>query len=113
MERDGEIDFADVAMAFPLRVIMTMLGVPAEDEPLMMRLTQQTLSSQDPEFQAEGGARKAMLQMYDYFKKIINDLRETPNETLASVVANARIDGELLADRDVFGLFQHHCHGWS
>lgn len=102
---DGEIDFADVAMAFPLRVIMTMLGVPAEDEPLMMRLTQQTLSSQDPEFQAEGGARKAMLQMYDYFKKIINDLRETPNETLASVVANARIDGELLADRDVFGYF--------
>jgi cytochrome P450 len=101
----GEIDYVDVAMAFPLRVVMTMLGVPPEDEPMMMRLTQQTLSSQDPEFQTEGGARKAMLQMYDYFKKIIDKLRETPNNTLASVIANARIDGELLADRDVFGYF--------
>ena len=102
---DGEIDFADVAMAFPLRVIMTMLGVPQEDEPLMMRLTQQTLSSQDPEFQAKGGARAAMMEMFAYFKTIIDDLRVTPNDTLASLIANARVDGELLPDRDVFGYF--------
>lgn len=102
---NGEIDFAEVAMAFPLRVIMSMLGVPAEDEPMMMRLTQATLSSQDPEFQGEGGARAAMMEMYTYFKKIIAQLRVTPNDTLASIIANARIDGELLADRDVFGYF--------
>ena len=104
-EADGEIDFADMAMAFPLRVIMTMLGVPQEDEPLMMRLTQQTLSSQDPEFQAKGGARAAMMEMFSYFKDIIDALRITPDDTLASVVANARVDGELLSDRDVFGYF--------
>jgi cytochrome P450 len=102
---DGEIDFAEVAMAFPLRVIMSMLGVPPEDEPLMMRLTQQTLSSQDPEFQAKGGARAAMMEMYAYFKTIIDDLRVTPNDTLASLIANARVNGELLPDRDVFGYF--------
>jgi cytochrome P450 len=102
---EGEIDFAEVAMAFPLRVVMSMLGVPPEDEPMMLRLTQQTLSSQDPEFQTEGGARRAMLEMYDYFKKIIDDLRITPNDTLASVISNARINGELLPDRDVFGYF--------
>lgn len=104
-QSEGEIDFAQVAMAFPLRVVMTMLGVPPADEPMMLRLTQQTLSSQDPEFQKEGGARAAMLQMYSYFQKIIADLRATPNDTLASVISNARIDGELLADRDVFGYF--------
>jgi len=102
---EGEIDFAEVAMAFPLRVIMSMLEVPTEDEPMMMRLTQQTLSSQDPEFQTEGGARRAMLEMYDYFKKIIDRLRANPTDSLASVISNARIDGELLADRDVFGYF--------
>lgn len=104
-QSEGEIDFAQVAMAFPLRVVMTMLGVPPADEPMMLRLTQQTLSSQDPEFQKEGGARAAMLQMYSYFQKIIADLRAAPNDTLASVISNARIDGELLADRDVFGYF--------
>ena len=102
---EGEIDFAEVAMAFPLRVVMSMLGVPPEDEPMMLRLTQQTLSSQDPEFQTEGAARRAMLSMFDYFKQIIEDLRTTPNGTLASVISNARINGELLPDRDVFGYF--------
>ncbi len=101
----GEIDFAEVAMAFPLRVIMSMLGVPAEDEPLMMRLTQATLSSQDPEFQSKGGARAAMLEMYAYFQKMIALRRAEPDDTLASVIANARINGEYLADRDVFGYF--------
>ena len=104
-EADGEIDYADMAMAFPLRVIMTMLGVPQSDEPLMMRLTQQTLSSQDPEFQAKGGARAAMMEMFAYFKAIIDELRVTPNDTLASLIANARVNGELLPDRDVFGYF--------
>ena len=102
---EGEIDFAQVAMAFPLRVVMSMLTVPPEDEPMMLRLTQQTLSSQDPEFQSEGGARRAMLEMYDYFKKLIDELRANPNDSLASVISNARIDGELLPDRDVFGYF--------
>ena len=46
-----------------------------------------------------------MMEMYDYFKKIIDDLRANPNDTLASVIANARINGELLPDRDVFGYF--------
>jgi cytochrome P450 len=105
VQADGEVDFADVAMAFPLRVIMTMLGVPPEDEPLMMRLTQQTLSSQDPEFQAKGGARAAMMEMYAYFKAIIDDLRVTPKDNLASLIANARVGGEFLPDRDVFGYF--------
>ena len=104
-QREGEVDFADVAMAFPLRVIMTMLGVPIEDEPMMMRLTQQTLSSQDPEFQAKGGARAAMMEMNAYFMKMIAELRQTPKDNLASIIANARIKGALLPDRDVFGYF--------
>ena len=102
---EGEINFADVAMPFPLRVVMTMLGVPPEDELMMLRLTQQTLSSQDPEYQKEGGAHAAMQEMHRYFKTIIAELRETPNNTLASVIANARIEGKLLADPDVFGYF--------
>jgi cytochrome P450 len=104
-QKEGEIDFAEVAMAFPLRVVMSMLTVPPEDEPMMLRLTQQTLSSQDPEFQTEGGARRAMLEMYDYFQRLIAELRANPNDSLASVISNARINGELLPDRDVFGYF--------
>jgi cytochrome P450 len=104
-DKGGTCDFAEIAMPFPLRVIMSMLGVPEQDEPMMMRLTQQTLSSQDPEFQAEGGARKAMIEMYNYFQAVIADRRAHPNGDLASLVANARIEGEYLSDRDTFGYF--------
>lgn len=102
----GECDFAQVAMAYPLRVIMTMLGIPEEDEPLMLRLTQQTLTSQDPEFQAQGGSSMgAMMEMYMYFQRFIADRRANPRDDLGSLVANARIDGEYLPERDVFGYF--------
>ncbi len=103
---DGECDFAQVALAYPLRVIMTMLGVPAEDEPLMLRLTQQTLTSQDPEFQAQGGSSMgALMEMYLFFQKMIADLRADPQDNLGSIIANARINGELLPEADVFGYF--------
>jgi cytochrome P450 len=103
----SECDFATIAMPFPLRVIMSMLGVPERDEPMMMRLTQQTLSSQDPEFQNEGGggARSAMMEMHAYFQAIIADRRSNPKDDLSSIIANARVNGEYLSDRDVFGYF--------
>ena len=46
----GECDFVrDVAMAYPLHVIMEILGVPAEDEPRMLMLTQELFGSTDPD----------------------------------------------------------------
>lgn len=104
--KNGSCDFAEIAMPFPLRVIMSMIGVPPEDEPMMMRLTQQTLSSQDPEFGAsEGGARNAMLEMYQYFQAIIADRRANPTGDLSSTVVNAKVNGEYISERDVFGYF--------
>ncbi len=105
-DHGGACDFAQVALAYPLRVIMTMLGVPVEDEPLMLRLTQQTLTSQDPEFQAQGGSSvSAMMEMYVYFQKMIADLRANPADNLGSIIANAKVGGELLPEPDVFGYF--------
>ena len=105
-DHGGTCDFAQVALAYPLRVIMTMLGVPVEDEPLMLRLTQQTLTSQDPEFQAEGGSSMgAMMEMYLYFQTMIADRRANPQGDLASIIANSRLNGELLPEPDVFGYF--------
>ena len=47
-EKGGECDFvSDVAVWYPLRVIMTVLGVPEEDEPIMLKLTQEIFGAQD------------------------------------------------------------------
>ncbi|HEX7877512.1 MAG TPA: cytochrome P450 [Sphingobium sp.] len=102
---DGECDFAEIAMSYPLRVIMQMLGVPPEDEPMMLSLSQQTLTSQDPDFQQEGGPIAAIMRMVQYFSATVADRRANPVGDLASVIANARIDGEYLPDPDIFGYF--------
>lgn len=102
----GTCDFAtDIAMWYPLRVIMTLVGVPAQDEALMLRLTQQILSGQDPEFQRDSGSISPFVEMFNYFKPIIEDRRNNPRDDIASVIANATIDGAALAERDVFGYF--------
>ncbi|MYE80920.1 MAG: cytochrome P450, partial [Gammaproteobacteria bacterium] len=49
-ELGGECDFLkDIAMWYPLRVIMSILGVPESDEPLMLKLTQEMFGSSDPD----------------------------------------------------------------
>ena len=39
----------DVAVWYPLRVIMMILGVPREDDALMLRLTREMFGAFDPE----------------------------------------------------------------
>lgn len=102
---DGECDFSEIATAYPLRVIMHILGVPLEKEAEMRSLAQQTLTSQDPEFQQEGGAVAALMRMFEYFGQIVADRRANPVNDLASIIANARIDGEYLPYRDILGYF--------
>ena len=49
-EMGPEVDFVrDVAVWYPLRVIMMILGVPEEDEPRMLQLTQELFGADDPE----------------------------------------------------------------
>src|SRR6185437_11091958 len=46
----GQCDFVrEVALHYPLHVIMTILGVPEEDEPRMLKLTQEIFGAADPE----------------------------------------------------------------
>jgi cytochrome P450 len=108
---EGECDFAnDVAAAHPLRILSTMLGVPRENEPDILRLTNQLFASDDPDLQREGENReKAMLELgmelYQLFDKIIQDRRANPRDDLASLLANAKIDGEPMGPMETLGYF--------
>ncbi len=57
MDKREACDFvADVALGYPLHVIMEILGVPEADEPRMLRLTQELFGPQDPDNRANPGA---------------------------------------------------------
>jgi len=108
---EGECDFAnDVAAAHPLRILSTMLGVPRESEPDILRLTNQLFGSDDPDLQRKGTDRRqaiiAMgLEFYKLFDEIIEDRRAHPREDLASVLANAEIDGEPMGMMETLGYY--------
>jgi len=105
----GECDFVkDVAIWYPLRVIMSILGVPEEDEPLMLKLTQELFGSSDPDNTRSFEMSDFMEVVYDfegYFQNLSESRRSSPTDDLASVIANARIDGQAIPELETNGYY--------
>ena len=104
-----ECDFVqEVAVNYPLFVIMSLLGIPESDFPRMLKLTQELFGSDDSEFK-RGSSNEdqlpALLDMFGYFNGVTASRREHPTEDLASAIANARIDGEPLSDIDTVSYY--------
>jgi len=49
----------DVAAAHPLRILSTVLGVPREEEPVILRLANQLFAADDPELGRAAEDREA------------------------------------------------------
>ena len=114
----NELDIVqDFALSYPLHVIMTLFGVPAEDEPRMMSLTQDFFGTADPEAQRadvtplspEAAAQQwsaAIRDFYAYFDALVEDRRARPRDDLASIIANARRpDGGFFPKEVAYGWF--------
>ncbi len=113
----GECDFvADVALHYPLRVIMEILGVPPEDEPRMLKLTQELFGAGDPELNRSGGESRdndtAMVELqaviadfFMYFKALTDDRKANPRNDVASVIANGQINGEPINDFEAMSYY--------
>jgi cytochrome P450 len=112
----GECDFvSEIAVHYPLMVIMSILGVPDEDEPMMLRLTQEYFGSNDAELnrgraaltplEAEQAVTRVVAEFNDYFRRLSDERRRNPTDDLASVIANSRIDGEPIDDIDAMGYY--------
>ncbi|MFG2018465.1 cytochrome P450 [Actinomadura geliboluensis] len=104
VERGGECDFAqEVAVHFPLYVILSLLGLPESDFGRMLKLTQELFGGDDAEFQ-RGTTNEEKLQVlldfFAYFQELTVARRKDPTDDLASAIANARVDGEPLNDFD-------------
>ncbi len=105
----GSCDFAaDIAMNYPLRVILDILGLPEEEFPKMLRLTQELFGDGDPDFQRAGEDDQAMAVIMDVitlFTGLNAERRENPTTDLATVIANGQIDGKPLEDMDTYGYY--------
>jgi cytochrome P450 len=102
-------DFAaDIAYWYPMRVIMTLFGVPEKDDKLILNLSQQLLGYADEDI--EGNSEmEVIMKFYEFFAPIIEQCRANPDDTLASVIANAEVDGELIGVEAVLGYYLVIC----
>jgi cytochrome P450 len=113
---DGECDWAaDFALHYPLRVILSLFGIPQDDFPLMLKLTQDFFGAPDPdekrddvEVSPEAAARQfqaAFADFFAYFDQFTEDRRANPRDDLMSAIANARVNGEYLSRSAVNGSY--------
>ena len=113
----GSCDFVhQVSALYPLHVVMQILGVPREDEPLMLKLTQEMFGGEDPDLNRARSVEltpeqvtqfviDAVRDFESYFMKLAADRRANPQDDVATVIANAVIDGEPISDRNAAGYY--------
>ena len=108
---EGACEFAtEIAAAHPLRVLSTILGVPREQEPQILRLTNELFAGDDPDLQREGEDRvqafdELAKDLFMMFSAIIADRRENPRDDLATLLANGKVNGELMGMMETLGYF--------
>lgn len=109
VEMGPELDFmTEIAVNYPLYIILTMLGLPDSDFPRMLKLTQEMFGGNDAELQRGGDVQDVLavlLDFFNYFSALTASRRENPTEDLASAIANAKINGEPLSDMDTLSYY--------
>lgn len=100
---DGATDLVKTfTFPYPSRIIAALLGLPEEDFPQFQRWSISMLSY--TVYPERGlAASKALV---DYFTPILEERRAEPREDLISSLAAAEIDGQKLADEDIYSFIR-------
>jgi cytochrome P450 len=105
----NECDFVtEVAVNYPLYVILSLLGMPESDFPRMHKLTQEMFGGDDEELRrgtTPAEMLAVLMDFFAYFTALTQSRREHPTDDLASAIANARVDGEYLSDVDTMSYY--------
>jgi cytochrome P450 len=105
----GECDFVkDISLLYPLGIIMSIIGVAREEEPLMLKLTQELFGAGDPsqaretESEADLGV---LMDFFNYFTALVEERKANPRDDLATLLATALVDGEPMEQLDQISYF--------
>jgi cytochrome P450 len=115
-ELGSECDFVrEVAVHYPLLVVMAILGVPEADEPFILRLTREYFGNADDDLNRGGVARtpveavasvrEVVEEAISYFGRLSAERRRAPTGDLITVIANSRVDGAPISDLDAMGYY--------
>ncbi|HEX5323463.1 MAG TPA: cytochrome P450 [Capsulimonadaceae bacterium] len=100
----GQMDLIqDLAYPLPITVIAEMLGVPIEDRDKFKRWSDDfiTFISHIANPDQDMRTLQSVLELTEYFRKIIADVKEHPKDDLLSALAAAEERGDVLSEEEL------------
>ncbi|WP_240356560.1 cytochrome P450 [Myxococcus eversor] len=107
MMEQRRVDFVDAfARPIPTTIMGWILGLDASLEQHFKRWTHDlmSLSAVRPDdTQRKEECRRTVEEMEQYFKEMLADRRRSPGDDMASQLLGARVEGEVLTERELMG----------
>jgi cytochrome P450 len=108
--RSGTFDLmAEVAVPFPMRIMMHILGLPAADDAMVLKFVRGLTGAEDPDRRLADRPAESMrlagVQLRDYFNRITTERRMCPATDLSSAIANAQVKAQPIPDYERISYF--------
>ncbi|MCK1709283.1 cytochrome P450 [Bradyrhizobium sp. 143] len=97
--------YSEIAIYYPLRVLMTILGLPRDDEARLLKITQAYFGGGDPDMQKGSDLIDATIAYVEYFKDVAKERRQNPKDDVATVIATSEIDGRPIEDFEAYSYY--------
>jgi unspecific monooxygenase len=109
--RRGTVDLIEAfAYPLPVRVICTLLGVPARDEAIFTDWSRGIARSVDPSIlrspEVEAAIGEARRGLQSYLGDLLAERRRKPGDDLLSALAAVDVDGDSITAREIVSLAQ-------
>jgi cytochrome P450 len=116
----GEFDWVtEISEPVPVTVLISILGLPHEDIPMLIELTSEMAAATDSEYKPDPAkypsdvdprllpfGTPAALQVFEYGHRIGEERRKRPTDDLVSRLVHAEVDGERLNDTEYSNFFE-------
>lgn len=97
----GECEFVrDFSQKMPIMILMSLLDLPAEDTPYLLKISEDIVRSGDPQTQQAAFAR-----VFEYIAtRVIPARRANPGNDIFSTVIKGQVEGRAVTDEELMGL---------
>ena len=109
----------EISEPLPISVLISVLGLPQEDAPMLIELTSEMAAATDPEYRPDPSkyptdidprllpfGTPAAHHVFEYGRKIGEERRKNPTDDLVSRLVHAEVDGERLNDTEYSNFFE-------
>lgn len=90
--------YNEIAVWYPLKVIMLILGVPDEHGQRLLDITRAYFGGGDPEMQRGNDLIDATFAYMNFFSEIARERRRNPTNDVATIIATAEVDGKPIGE---------------